>query len=190
MSTRPRICQIAMCTADAPTTARLFTEVFGFADAAGRLIWGEALADIQALPGGASVACSVHWLVGRQEFVQLELFTHTRPRQRPLNSDWRASDLGWVRWGLVVPDFDLAIARLEANGVETLTEPMESSGLRRVCFREPGAQVVIEVLEEGTALAGGVRPPHFDLVPAVHYVAISVPDLTRARQFCGHVGVG
>jgi catechol 2,3-dioxygenase-like lactoylglutathione lyase family enzyme len=183
MTPNPQLCQIAMCTADLPRTIRLYTEGLGFADGGGRLLWGERVAKIQALPSGDAATFALWWLVGRQDFVQLELFAHTTPAQKPLPADWRPSDLGWVRFGVAVPDFDAALGRLRALGVETLTEPVAHEGLRRVCFREPGAGVVVELLEEGAAVPGGIRPRHFDLVPAVVYAAVSIADLDRARRF-------
>ena len=120
---------------------------------------------------------------GRQDFVQLEVFHHTTPAQRPLPDDWRPSDHGWVRWGLAVPDFDAALERLRGMGIATLSEPAERDGLRRACFRDPDVGVIVEVMEDGAALAGGIRPRHYDLVPALVYAAVSVPDLDRARAF-------
>jgi catechol 2,3-dioxygenase-like lactoylglutathione lyase family enzyme len=177
----PQLAQIALCTDDLPRTVRLYTEVFGFAEAGGKVLWGERVAQIQAL--GDEVGFVLWWLVGRQDLVQLEFFQHTTPRQRPLPADWRPSDLGWVRWGLTVPDFDEALGRLRALGVATLGEPVVHEGLRRVCFRDPQVGNVVEVMEEGSALPGGIRPRHFDLVPAVVYVSLSVSDLGRARRF-------
>jgi hypothetical protein len=114
--------------------------------------------------------------------VQLELFTHTEPPQRPLPVDWRPSDLGWTRWGLTVPDFDAALGRLGRRGITTITEPVDREGLRRVCFRDPHVGIVVEVMEEGAATPGGIRPRFYDLVPAVVYAAVSVPDLEAARR--------
>ena len=151
-----------MCSADLPHTLRLYTEVFGFADAGGRAFWGPWLG-VQAL--GPDAAALVWWLVGRQDFVQLEVFHHTTPAQRPLPDDWRPSDHGWVRWGLAVPDFDAALERLRGMGIATLSEPAERDGLRRVGFRDPDVGVIVEVMEDGAALAGGIRPRHYDLVP-------------------------
>jgi catechol 2,3-dioxygenase-like lactoylglutathione lyase family enzyme len=176
----PRVVQVAMCSADLPHTLRLYTEVFGFADAGGRAFWGPWLG-VQAL--GPDAAALVWWLVGRQDFVQLEVFHHTSPAQRPLPEDWRPSDHGWVRWGLAVPDFDAALERLRAMGIEPLGEPAERDGLQRVCFRDPDVGVIVEMMEDGEALPGGIRPRHYDLVPAIVYAAISVADLGRARAF-------
>lgn len=174
------VVQLAFCTQNMPRTVQLYTEVFGFADAGGRVFSGPWLAGVQGV--GADAATHLWWLVGRQDLVQLELFTHTEPAQRPLPADWRPSDHGWVRFGLTVPDFDAALTRLARRGVPTLTDPIVSDGLRRVCFRDPHVGIVAEVLEEGASVPGGVRPRFYDLVPAVVYASLSVPDLAPARR--------
>jgi catechol 2,3-dioxygenase-like lactoylglutathione lyase family enzyme len=177
----PRIAQVAMCSADIPRSVQLYSEAFGFADSGIRALWGERVARIQGLGGDA--AFLVQWLVGRQDFVQLEFFHHTTPVQRRQPADWRPSDLGWVRYGIAVPDFDASLERLARLGVRTVTEPLSTDGLRRVCFRDPYVGIMVEVMEEGPALPGGIRPRHYDLVPAVVYVALSVPALGPARTF-------
>jgi catechol 2,3-dioxygenase-like lactoylglutathione lyase family enzyme len=177
----PRIAQVALTTTDLPATVRLYTEVFGFAQSGGEVFWGPWLS-VQAL--GPDAAASVWWLVGRQDLVQLELFQYSAPESRPLPADWRPCDHGWVRWGLTVPDFDAALERLRGLGIATFTEPRAfDDGLRRVCFRDPQIGVVVEVIEEGAALAGGIRPRHYDLVPALVYATVSVADLDAARAF-------
>jgi catechol 2,3-dioxygenase-like lactoylglutathione lyase family enzyme len=145
------------------------------------MVWGKWLADIQDL--GADAATAIAWLVGRQDLLQLEFFNHTLPRPRPLADSWRPCDLGWVRWGLTIPDFEPALERLHELGVPTMTEPQYRDGLRRVCFRDPGTGIVVEVLEDGPGLPGGVRPRFYDLAPGVVYATLSVPDLEAARSF-------
>jgi catechol 2,3-dioxygenase-like lactoylglutathione lyase family enzyme len=179
---RPRIAQIALCSNSIPDTTRVLSKAFGFAVAGGRPLWGERLARIQGLPTGASTAVSLWWLVGRQDFMQLELFTHTTPVQRPRADGWRASDLGWARWGVSVPDFDAALARLARAEVATITEPMAFDGGRRVCFIEPGTQVIVEIIEAEVDAVESDRQTFYDLAPAVHHVSVSVADLQLTRQ--------
>jgi catechol 2,3-dioxygenase-like lactoylglutathione lyase family enzyme len=177
----PKIAQLAFCTSDLPGSVRLYSEAFGFAPAGGNMVWGQWLADIQGL--GEDAATAIAWLVGRQDLLQLEFFNHTLPRPRPLAADWRPSDLGWVRWGLTIPDFEAALDRLHGLRVSTMTDPQNHDGLRRVCFRDPGTGIVVEVMEEGSGLPGGVRPRYYDLAPGVVYATLSVPDLEEARSF-------
>jgi catechol 2,3-dioxygenase-like lactoylglutathione lyase family enzyme len=178
----PQVVQLALCTSDVVATVGRYTTALGFADAGGRAFWGERISDLQEL-AEPDARCLVWWLVGRQDLVQLELFHHTKPVQRPLPEGWRPCDLGWVRFGIAVPDFDQAVAAVAATGVAFLSEPLAQDGLRRVCFRDPELGVVVELMEEGPSLPGGVRPRHFDLVPALVYATLSVADLDRARAF-------
>jgi hypothetical protein len=100
---------------------------------------GEFPARVQELPTGDDTHAMMWWLVGRQDFVQIELFHHTSPRLRPRRPGWRPCDLGWVRFGIVVPDFDLTVHRVREARLATMTAPVGAHGSRRVCFREPGA---------------------------------------------------
>ena len=178
----PRVCQLAMCTANMPETIRRYTEVFRFADAGGDLLWGSWLGKMQEV--GDDVSCTIWWLMGRSSFCQLEFFHHTVPAQQPLPVGWKPSDLGWVRWGMAVPDFDDCLERMHRHGLVTYTEPIGTVGMRRVCFRDPDTGTVVEVLEEGPNLPGGNRASDFSNAwPALVYAAASVPDLERALAF-------
>jgi catechol 2,3-dioxygenase-like lactoylglutathione lyase family enzyme len=182
----PALAQLGLCSDDIASTVRLYSEAYGFADAGSHVFWGRYLGEIQRL--GDDATCLLWWMVGRQARVQLELFNHVKPPQRPLPADWRPSDLGWVRWGIALPDLDDALARLARLGIETFTpEPIEHEGLRRICVRDPGTGVFTELMEEGPAIPGGIRRRQNTLMPAVVYAAVSVADLDRARDF--YVGV-
>jgi catechol 2,3-dioxygenase-like lactoylglutathione lyase family enzyme len=176
-----QLCQIALCTSDIPRPVRLFTEGLVFAGAGTRVLWGERIAQIQEL--GDDTAFTISWLVGRQDMMQLELFHHTLPPQRRRLGERGPADLGWTRFGVAVPDFDAALGRLGGLDVKPITEPREVDGLRRAAFVEPYVGCVVEVLEEGAATPGGIRPRFYDLVPAIVYVALSVTDLDAARRF-------
>ena len=125
-------------------------------------------------------------MVGRQELVQLEFWSHTHPVQRPLSPEWRPNDIGFCRLGLSTPDFDGVLRRLAALGLATITAPMKINGLRRVCFRDPTVGIPVEIMEEGAGLPGG-RERYHDLEPAVVYVALSVSDLDEAVAYFGGV---
>lgn len=177
----PKITQVAMCTNNLPATVRTYTEVFRFADAGGELLWGDWLGEIQEVDG--DLVTSLWWVVARQAFLQVELWQHSTPAPAPLPDDWRPSDLGWVRWGFAVPDFDECLERMRRAGLGLYTEPQEHRGLRRVCFRDPNIGVVVEVFEDGAAVPGGIRPMQFDVKPSVIYAGLSVPEIEPARRF-------
>jgi catechol 2,3-dioxygenase-like lactoylglutathione lyase family enzyme len=182
MPREPQVVQLALCTSDPIATVRRYTQALGFADAGGNLFWGERISVLQDLDE-PDASCLVWWLVGRQDFVQLELFQHHTPVQRPQPADWRPSDLGWTRFGIAVPDFEHAMAGMADSGLEPLAEPMTQDGLRRVAYLDPELGAVVELMEEGPQMPGGVRPRFYDLAPALVYATVSVGDLDRARAF-------
>lgn len=174
--------QVALCTADMPRSIRTFVEVLGFDSAGGRPRWGAHGGRLQELPSGDQTAAMIWWLIGRQEFGgQIELFHHTGPRQRPLRSDWSPADIGWSRFGVLVPDFDAVYQRLQEADLEILTEPLDADRLRRVCFREPWSAAIVEVVEEGSTLPSA-QTDTADRRPAVLYVTASVSDLDASRR--------
>ena len=176
----PRILQIVLGSDDLPFAKHLYTTVFGFAGAGERLIYSRH--NGEAMGFGGWGGATVLYMVGRQELVQLEFWTHTTPRQRPLPDDWRPSDLGFCRMGIAVGDFDATLDRLAALGIPTITAPALVSGSRRVCFRDPTVGMVVEIMEEGRDLPGD-RDRYHDLGPALVYVAASVTDVDEALAF-------
>lgn len=174
-----RVVQIGLNSCDIVASARLFAEL-GFHNAGGQMIWGDTMA-IQGLEPSARAL--MWWLVGRQEFMQLELFQHTSPMQRPLPADWRCSDLGWNRFGIAVSDLDAAKAVLAAREIAITGESAASEPVKRLAFREPFIGCYIELFEDGDGLPGGRAPRHHDLDPAVVYATSSVSDLAAARNY-------
>jgi hypothetical protein len=87
----PRIVQLALCSTDLPSTVRRYTKVFGLADAGGHVL-GPWLARNQG--PGDDTATTLWWIVGRQDLVQLELFSHTEPAIGPLPPGHSAADHG------------------------------------------------------------------------------------------------
>jgi catechol 2,3-dioxygenase-like lactoylglutathione lyase family enzyme len=181
----PRISQVALCTPDLPSALRHFHEVLRFADAGGDVLWGEWLAQMQEIDG--PVACTVWWLCSRQDLFQVELFQHTVPTPATAAADWRPSDLGWTQLGIAVPDWDGCLERVRAEGIQPLEVAPGPEGARTFSYRPPGLALMIEVFEDGPAVAGGVRPRQFDVGPAVIYVGLSVADADRAEDFFADV---
>ncbi|XNL82116.1 VOC family protein [Actinomadura madurae] len=179
-----------MCTLDPAHSTRFYTQELGFEWAGSRPFWGEFIATLQDLPTGADTGLMVTWAVGHQDFAQLELITHTTPKPRPVSPGRLASDHGWVRWGAEVADFDATLRRLGQAGVATLTEPAAGpDGRRRVCCREPGSQVVVEICEAPDARADSSREHVRDSDVGVRYAAASVPDITRACAVFAGLGL-
>ena len=171
MSRMLTLVQIALVSTDLPGSVRLYAEAFGFRNAGGQVSWGSRVQGIS--PDARHV---MWWLIGRQDFFQLELFQYSRPKSRPLPVDWRPSDLGWTRFGVTVGDFDLCLSALASHAIALIAPPVEKGGRRHAAFRDPFAAVIVEIIEAGPDQTGG---------PAIAYVTSSVSDLTSAREFYG-----
>ncbi len=144
------------------------------------MAWGERSARIQQV--GNDMTAGLWWLVGEQEFLNLEFWHHSEPAQRPLPADWAPNAVGWVRWGFAVADFDAALACLKSAPTK-LSEVVAVSGLRRVCFRDPDIGVAVELMEEGAALSRTEACVAPSAAPRLVYVTLSVSDLAAARAF-------
>lgn len=184
MMTCPHIVQVVLGSDDLPFAKYLYSTVFGFAGAGERLNHSRHNGEVMGFGDWGSATAL--YMVGRQELMQLEFWTHTRPPQRPLPAGWRANDIGWCRLGISVPDFDGVLERLTELGVPTITVPVTVDGSRRVCFRDPTVGIPVEILEEGPGLPGE-RDRYHHLAPAIVYVALSVADLDEAIGFFADV---
>jgi catechol 2,3-dioxygenase-like lactoylglutathione lyase family enzyme len=168
-----KLMQIGLNSCDLAGSLRLYAEAFGFRNSGAQAVWGRTLA-IQGL--GPESRTLLWWMVGANEFFQLELFHHSVPAQRPLPADWKPSDHGWVRFGLRVWDFDVCVATLARHGIEPLAPTRARAGSRRIAIRDPYVGIVIEVIEATGPGVGG---------PEVTYIASSVADLEATRRFYG-----
>lgn len=180
----PSIIQIVLGSDNLPFCKHLYSSVFGFAGAGDRLVYNQHNGHVMGFGGWGGA--TVLYMVGRQELLQLEFWTHTCPPQRPLSAEWRPNDIGFCRLGISVPDFDGTLERLAAVGVGMMTAPILVNGLRRVCFRDPTVGIPVEIMEEGEGLPGQ-RDRYHDLPPAVVYVAVSVTSLDEAVAYFGDV---
>lgn len=172
--------QVAMSVPDIARQTRFYGKVLGFRRASAICVWGEGVARAQGLPGEACF--TLQWMVGTQYYMQFEFFQYSIPTPHPRPSDWRPNDLGYVRIGVVTPDFDGAIRRAVAAGHRPLTEPVFRDGLRRVCLIDP-AGVIVELMENGLTLVGGSPARCWPVEPGIKYATASVPDLAAARRY-------
>jgi catechol 2,3-dioxygenase-like lactoylglutathione lyase family enzyme len=176
----PRVVQVALNTADMAGSLRLYAEGLGFTSGGADALWGSMMGIMELDESARSL---MWWMLGRQRYLQLELFSISRPVQQRLPTDWRASDHGWVRFGVAVSDFDHTLKVLDQEAIPTFTDPVVRNGARRVAFRDPYAAVVVEVFEDGDAVPGGRREHDLPADPAIIYVTSSVADLESARAF-------
>lgn len=95
------------------------------------------LGTIAALPGAR--ARIAHLQFGAN---LLELFEYVTPRGQPIPADRRQADHGWVHVGFRSDDVRADYARLRAQGVAFLSEPVEfRPGVWVVYFRGPDGEV-------------------------------------------------
>jgi len=179
MSSTTRLNQIAFSVVDLRRTEHWFRTGFGLLPAGGtRDFRGKLTSLCQGLPKAAS---TTWWLVGRDDYVQIELFQFESPLARLLPPDYRPCDIGYSRVGIWVQDFDATLARLDTLGTRPVAAAMGERGRRRVCVRSPDG-VFIEVMEEDP-LGGGTRAVRPECPAAPRYVTVSVPDLEKSKQF-------
>ncbi|KIU15862.1 VOC family protein [Mycolicibacterium llatzerense] len=148
------VCQIAVSTSDLAGSLRLFDNLFGFRNAGGSALWGQAMR-VTGLSRDARAV--VWWLVGEQPFLQLELFEYTHPVPAPIGAPGEAGLYGWVRIGIAVADFSRVKDGLLDFNIEPLIPPMGPVGARSLSFREPFAGFVIEVNEAPNSEGPQVR---------------------------------
>jgi catechol 2,3-dioxygenase-like lactoylglutathione lyase family enzyme/uncharacterized protein YndB with AHSA1/START domain len=179
MSTVTRLNQIAFSVVDLKRTEHWFRTAFGLLPAGGtRSFRGPLASHVQGLPRAASTCW---WLVGRDDYVQIELFQFESPMAKLLASDYRPCDIGYSRVGIWVQDFDATLGRLEMLDSRPVTAPAGERGRRRACVRSPDG-VFVEVMEEDL-LAGRTRVVRPECAAAPRYITVSVPDLDKSKQF-------
>jgi catechol 2,3-dioxygenase-like lactoylglutathione lyase family enzyme/uncharacterized protein YndB with AHSA1/START domain len=170
--------QIAFSVVDLGRTEQWFREAFGLLPAGGtRSFRGWGAQHVQGLRGAASTCW---WLVGRDDYLQLELFQFERPLAGLLPADFRPCDIGYSRVGIWVADFDATLERLEKMATRPLTVPQGGAGERRACVRSPDG-VYVEIMEDDP-LAGRTRVVR-ECPAAPRSVTLSVPDLEESRRF-------
>ena len=123
----------------------------------------------------------IWWLVGGDEFFQLEFFNHSRPSLRRLPIDWRPSDHGWTRFGIVAAHFDQACAALVNHRI-AFSPVLGRAGTRRTAFRDPYVGVYVELLESGALSTLETAHPSKMPYPHFAYATASVSDLQSARD--------
>ena len=179
MSETTRLNQIAFSVVDLKRTEAWFRAAFGLLPAGGtRSFRGPLASHVQGLPRAASTCW---WLVGRDDYVQIELFQFESPMAKLQPADYRPCDIGYSRVGIWVQDFDATLGRLEMLDSRPVTAPTGERGRRRVCVRSPDG-VFVEVMEEDL-LAGRTRVVRPGCAAAPRYITVSVPDLEKSKRF-------
>jgi catechol 2,3-dioxygenase-like lactoylglutathione lyase family enzyme/uncharacterized protein YndB with AHSA1/START domain len=183
----PPLCQVAFSVVDLRATERWFREGLGFVPAGGsrQLMRSPLAARAQGLPRAASTCW---WLIGSNDWFQLELFQFERPVARLMPADARPCDIGYTRIGVCVADFDAALTALERLGSPATTLPVGPPGARRACMRNPDG-VFVEIMEDDPLAPDGRPLLKAGRPAAVRSVTLSVADLARSEATFGR-GLG
>ena len=177
----PPLSQVAFSVVDLAATERWFREGLGFWPAGGAR-WpmrGPLASKVQGIP---RVASTCWWMVGRNDFFQLEMFQFERPLARLVAHDFRPCDIGYTRIGVWVADFDQTLTGLGRLGSPPLSDPIGPTGARRACVRSPDG-VYVEIMEDDPLAGSGLVPSRSACPVAVRSVTLSVPDLARSESF-------
>lgn len=136
--------------------------------------------------GLPEAALDVWWLLGADDWLQIEMFEFQRPRMRTRKRR-AVNEIGYSTIGLHVADFDAAIERLRRTSGRLLTRALGPRGGRRVCLRDPD-NILIELVERDfIPTARRARP---ETPVRLNFVTISVHDLERAARFwCDGLGL-
>ena len=178
---QPSLSQVAFSVVDLAASERWFREGLGFLPAGGSR-WrmrGPMASSVQGLP---RVASTCWWMVGRNDFFQLEMFQFERPLARLMAHDRKPCDIGYTRIGVWVADFDRTLTGLERLGSPPLSDPLGPAGARRACVRNPDG-VYVEIMEDDPLSGAGLAPDRSDCPVALRSVTLSVPDLGRCEAF-------
>ncbi|MBP0458177.1 VOC family protein [Streptomyces montanisoli] len=182
MTNEMAVCQVAFSVLDLRRTMSWYQEVLGFLPSGGSTDQGGP--EAAAMQGLPVCRLDMAWMVGRQDFFQLEFFRYHEPRPAPRRPDAHPSDLGWAAIGLWVADFDKVVHRLGEAGTPPATPVTGSAPGRRVGVRDPEG-VLLEIMESDVHLPGaeltGVARPEADV--AVRFARLVVRDIGQTRTF-------
>ena len=181
MTGEPPLNQVAFSVVDLSATERWFRDGLGFLPAGGAR-WrmrGPLASAVQGLP---RVASTCWWMVGRNEFFQLEMFQFERPVARLMPHDARPCDVGYARIGVWAEGFDDTLARLDRLGSLPLSDPVGPAGSRRACVRNPDG-VYVEIMEDDPLSGAGLAVSRAACPVALRSVTLSTSDLSRSEAF-------
>lgn len=179
--------QLAFVSVDLRVTERWWREGLGFLPAGGNswLFRGPSFWAIQGIVG---VNARVWWLVGLDDWAQIEIWQYNSPVSKLMPADATPADIGYTRIGVWVADFCGALERLAALGSRPLSPPLGERGSRRACVRNPDG-VFVELMEDDP-VAGRASVAHPECGVALRSITLSTPDLAKsAKFFSGGLGL-
>jgi catechol 2,3-dioxygenase-like lactoylglutathione lyase family enzyme len=179
MNSRPRVTQIAFSVPDIGKQIQFYQDVLGFHLTKNQRVEHELARKLLGMP---DASLQLAWMIGRQDFLQLEFFSFNKPLPRPRPEKWRPCDIGYTRLGVVVSEFDATLQRAARFGALPLAPGATRAGGRRVCIADPAGNI-IELMEGVATIPGGLPVARWPYDPAIKYASLSVPDIERSRLF-------
>jgi catechol 2,3-dioxygenase-like lactoylglutathione lyase family enzyme/uncharacterized protein YndB with AHSA1/START domain len=171
--------QIALSTIDLRRSDAFWREGLGFLPSAtSRMFRGPTISNLMRVEDAKT---TTRWLVGQDEWLQIEIWQFENPVPRLLPENHAPHHIGFSRCGVWLKHFEATLQRLEAMGHRALSAPMGETGNRRVCVRDPDG-IYVELLESDP-LAGQLPPPAYDCDVALRSVTLTTPDLDASCHF-------
>ena len=171
-----QICQIALSVADL-ARSRDWYQRLGLLPLGGRgPTRGEVPARMLEL---SSVEVNVAWIAGRDPMSQLELMCFTQPIPRPLRPNWTLQAGGYGITGLVIPEFERAVARLHSEGTPlAISGP---NGHRSAWLRDPD-KIPLQLME-ADPLGRLPAATGCEGLASIRTLTLTVADLASAVRF-------
>lgn len=157
-SAPPRLCQVAICAADAIRSMQFYAALLGLSATGSFQVRGPMAARLFEMPAVQGVN---YWMADAQAFFQLEFFAFSESCRLP---GAQCSRSGYERLFVAVSDIDAAVARLHAAGMTV--------DLAGTVLRDPDG-VALQLVEAETSGAVGriigIRLMVEDMEDAVDY---------------------
>jgi len=171
--------QIALSTIDLRRSDAFWREGLGFLPSAtSRMFRGPTISNLMRVEDAKTTA---RWLIGQDEWLQIEIWQFENPVPRLLPQDHAPNHIGYSRCGVWLKNFEATLQRLEAMGYAAISVPVGEAEDRRVCVRDPDG-IYVELFERDP-LAGQIPPPSYDCDVALRSVTLTTPDLSASCKF-------
>lgn len=171
--------QIAIATIDLRRSDAFWREGIGFLpSAATRVFRGRTISNLMQVENART---TTRWVVGRDEYLQIEIWQFENPVSRLMDVDRKPNHVGFSRCGVQVDDFDGTVKRLSEMGYPPLTHPLGEPGNRRVCVRDPDG-IHVELFENDI-LEDVVPPAAYACNAALRSITLTTDDFDATRRF-------
>ncbi len=171
--------QIAISSIDIRRSDTWWRQGLGFLPSGyTRMFRGPILGGVVGLPGAAA---TTRWLVGQDDWLQIELWQYEKPMARLQAPDYAPNHVGFSRCGVWVKNFDDTLVRLAELGSTPLSDALGEAGERRICVRDPDG-IYVELFEKDP-LQTEVSHGRFIANAAFRSITITTEDLVSSTQF-------